>query len=94
LNILFNKIIKKKISQKTCKSSVARTHLGKEYTVFVWRLMPKEESKNVANAIYGMFKVMTGQVMRTSDNQIQKKSNKIRHDRKISMISYFKNRPI
>ena len=35
--------------------------------------MPKEESKNVANAIYGMFKVMTGQVMRTLDNQIQKK---------------------
>ena len=31
--------------------------------------MPKEESKNVANAIYGMFKVMTGQVMRTLDNQ-------------------------
>ena len=56
--------------------------------------MPKEESKNVANAIYGMFKVMTGQVMRTLDNQIQKKSNKIRHDRKISIRSYFKNRPI
>ena len=35
--------------------------------------MPKEESKNVANAIYGMFKVMTGQMMRTLDNQIQKK---------------------
>ncbi len=56
--------------------------------------MPKEESKNVANAIYGMFKVMTGQVMRTLDNQIQKKSNKIRHDHKISIIPYLKNRPI
>lgn len=39
--------------------------------------MPKEESKNVANAIYGMFKVMTGQVMRTLDNQIQKKVTKL-----------------
>jgi len=32
--------------------------------------MPKEESKNVADVIYGMFKVMTGQVMRTLDNQL------------------------
>ena len=39
--------------------------------------MPKEESKNVVNAIYGMFKVMTGQVMRTLDNQIQKKVTKL-----------------
>jgi len=30
--------------------------------------MPKEESKNAANVAYGMFKVMTGQKMRTLDN--------------------------
>jgi hypothetical protein len=55
------------------------TRLEKEYTVFVWILMPKEESKNAVNATYGMFKVTTGQVMRTLDNQMYKKSIKIRH---------------
>ncbi|NQV39171.1 MAG: hypothetical protein HQ505_01290 [Nitrosopumilus sp.] len=40
-------------------------------------MIPKEESKNVVNAIYGMFKVMTGQAMRTLDNQIQKKVPKL-----------------
>jgi len=88
-----NKIIKKKISRKICKSYVVRTHLGKEYIVFVLILTLKEELKNAVNVINGMSKVMTGQVMKTLDNKIQR-FTKIRHDLKIIIFQYFKKHVI
>jgi len=63
-----NKIIRKKILTESCKNYAVETHLGKGSTVFVKILMPNEESKNAVNVICGMFKAMTGQRTRTSDN--------------------------
>jgi hypothetical protein len=34
--------------------------------------MPSEESKNAVNVINGMFKVITGLMMKTLDNLVQK----------------------
>lgn len=64
---------------KTCKNYAARIHQEKEYTVSVLILMPKGESKSAVNAANGMFRAMTGLMMKTLDSQIQKFLN-IRHN--------------
>ncbi len=64
---------------KTCKNYAARIHQEEEYTVSVLILMPKGESKSAVNAANGMFRAMTGLMMKTLDSQIQKFLN-IRHN--------------
>jgi hypothetical protein len=52
--------------------------------------MLNEESKNAANVIYGIFKVMIGLKMKTLDN-FQFKIAKIRHQADIMRFGHFKN---